>query len=264
MNQPNNSLWHWQTSSQGGYLTCDLLKQWQHGFFTSHFQGQPPEILVTYLNPQASVYRLKQIHSNIVLSTDVIDEHRASSNNLLEGDGIITEKPFQSVWAASADCTPVLMADAVTGRVSAIHSGWRGTASEVVKGAIALFLAQGSELENLLFALGPAIGGKVYQVDKEVAVKVLKTVIPSEFSPEIILEKALSLENDLVFPDDNPDKIRLNVTQVINLQIQQQGIDPRQSAIAPYCTYKTPEHFFSYRRTQEKNIQWSGIISGIN
>jgi len=32
-------------------------------------------------------------------------------------------------------------------------------------------------------------------------------------------------------------------------------------AIAPYCTYQTPEYFFSYRREKQKKVQWSGIVS---
>jgi polyphenol oxidase len=34
-----------------------------------------------------------------------------------------------------------------------------------------------------------------------------------------------------------------------------------QIAIAPYCTYQTPEYFFSYRREHQKKVQWSGIVS---
>ncbi|MGK7891953.1 MAG: laccase domain-containing protein [Leptolyngbyaceae cyanobacterium] len=32
-------------------------------------------------------------------------------------------------------------------------------------------------------------------------------------------------------------------------------------AIAPYCTFQDPDQFFSYRRTREKKVQWSGIVS---
>jgi copper oxidase (laccase) domain-containing protein len=39
------------------------------------------------------------------------------------------------------------------------------------------------------------------------------------------------------------------------------GVSPEQIAIAPYCTYQTPEHFFSYRREKQKKVQWSGIVS---
>lgn len=233
--------------------------------FFSHFHQQPPEILVKYLDPSASSYRVKQIHSNIMVTTDTIDHHilRDANENLVEGDGIITEKSLQSVWCASADCTPVLMADMESGKVAAIHSGWRGTSTKIVPNAITFFQSQGCKSENLLFALGPAIDGKVYQVETQVAVKVLNTVIPNSENLDVdsILAEGYLLPNQVILPDNEPNKVRLNVTQVINLQIQQQGISPDNIAIAPYCTYQVPEYFFSYRRTKEKNIQWSGIVS---
>lgn len=256
----NNNQWQWQETDNGNYLTCQLLKDWQHGFFSSHFQGKPPEILVNHLNPSASIYRLKQIHSDILLSTDKVDVLKQGTD-LVEGDGIITQKPLQSVWAASADCTPVLIADRATGKVTAIHSGWRGTASKIVPKAIQLLKSQGSQEENLLFALGPAIHGKVYQVDKPVAIKVLKTIITEDLDDDLILEKGYQLSNQPILPDTEKNKVKLNVTQVINLQIQQQNISVDNISIAPYCTYQTPEFFFSYRRTKQKNVQWSGIVS---
>jgi polyphenol oxidase len=39
------------------------------------------------------------------------------------------------------------------------------------------------------------------------------------------------------------------------------GINPEQIAIAPYCTFQEQDLFFSYRRTGEKKVQWSGIVS---
>ncbi|MGI0480715.1 peptidoglycan editing factor PgeF [Geminocystis sp. CENA526] len=260
MSNPTSSAWQWQETDNGNYLTCQLLKDWQHGFFSSHFQGKPPEILVNHLNPKASTYRLKQIHSDIVHYTDKVDVLKQETD-LVQGDGIITEKPLQSVWAASADCTPVLIADRGTGKVTAIHSGWRGTASNIVPKAIQLLKSQGSKEENLLFALGPAIDGKVYQVDKLVAIKVLKTIITGDLEDDLILEKAYQFTNKPILPDTEKDKVKLNVTQVINLQIQGQNIPIDNISIAPYCTYQTPEYFFSYRRTKEKNVQWSGIVS---
>jgi len=257
----NSSMWQWRETEKGRFLTCDLLRNWQHGFFTCHFQGDSPDILVSYLNPNASVYRLKQIHSDILFSTATLDSHYLSGADLLEGDGIISSKSLDSVWCASADCTPVLIADQGTGGVMAIHSGWRGTSTVIVPKAIALLQSQGAKLEDLLFALGPAIHGKVYQVNEEVAVEVLKTIFPSDTPSELIIEKALQIENQPILPDEEENKVRLNVTQVISLQIQQQGINLNQIAIAPYCTYQTPEDFFSYRRTKEKKIQWSGIVS---
>jgi hypothetical protein len=61
--------------------------------------------------------------------------------------------------------------------------------------------------------------------------------------------------------DPQPGRVRLDVRQVNRLQLLQLGLESEQVAIAPYCTYQTPAHFFSYRRNPEKKVQWSGIVS---
>ena len=66
------------------------------------------------------------------------------------------------------------MADVKTGKVAAIHAGWRGTSQKIVPEAIALFQADGSNLEDLRIAMGAAITGKVYQVTETVAAEVGK------------------------------------------------------------------------------------------
>ena len=76
-----------------------------------------------------------------------------------------------------------------------------------------------------------------------------------------IIHQAQQISPQIVLPDSEKGKVKLDVSQTINQQIQQQGIHPEQIAIAPYCTYQTPEYFFSYRRTRMKKNQWSGIIS---
>jgi hypothetical protein len=64
---PSPVIWQWQTWNDLPYLTCSLLADWSHGFFTRQFSPQTPEQLVNVLQPGAAVYRLKQIHSNQIL-----------------------------------------------------------------------------------------------------------------------------------------------------------------------------------------------------
>jgi len=45
------------------------------------------------------------------------------------------------------------------------------------------------------------------------------------------------------------------------LQLLRAGLNPDQVAIAPHCTYQEAERFFSYRRTGQNQVQWSGIVS---
>jgi hypothetical protein len=149
--------------------------------------------------------------------------------------------------------------------VAAIHAGWRGTAQKIVPVAIAQLQAQGSQLEDLRVAMGPAIAGEVYQVDVAVAVQTASTIMPTlqSLPAEEAVQVLLELENSPVLPDATVGKVRLDVRQVNRLQLEQLGLVSEQLAIAPHCTYADPINFFSHRRAPLRKAQWSGIVSAV-
>lgn len=284
--------WHWRTWQELPYLTCSLLEDWQHGFFTHHFWSRSPSDLVEILHPNAAVYRVKQVHGNTVLSTSEVErsvlqtldwQEADNRSSFPDADGLLTEQARQAIWVCTADCTPVLIADETTGQVAAVHAGWRGTALGIVQKAIARMQAQGSQLKHLRVAMGPAIAGEVYQVSTTVAAQVGATLVKQPVGavrslsetgsePELdrpgameaeeeILQALQQLPNSPVLPDPQPGRVRLDVRRVNVLQLEQLGIAPDQVAVAPYCTYQTPKLFFSYRRDRQKKVQWSGIVS---
>jgi polyphenol oxidase len=277
----NNSTWQWCEKEGLPYLTCELLKDWQHGFFTQQFYPRTPEELITILDSQATTYRVKQVHGNTVLtSQEIANTPKSDDATFPDADGVITNGKQQGVWVASADCNPVLISDRFTGRVAAIHAGWRGTAQKIVSIAIARFLANGSSLSDLLIAIGPAISGEVYQVTETVAIEVGKSILgdrdrenrnsrdvrmerlnEDKGSKEEILQALLEMENSPLLQDEQPGRVKLDIRRVNQIQLQQLGISNQQIAIAPYCTYQQPDYFFSYRRSKEKKVQWSGIVS---
>lgn len=277
--------WQWHTWQGSPYLTCSLLKDWQHGFFTQQFWGRSPSELVQVLQPDAAVYRVKQVHGNTVLRPSEVEiseaeteqeQQEENSPRLPNADGLVTEQSDQAVWVCTADCTPVLIADETTGQVAAIHAGWRGTALTIVPQAVARMQAQGSQLQHLRIAMGPAIAGEVYQVSATVAAQVGATVVPqavgvgtlpssealgSESASAEVLNALKQLPNSPIFDDPQPGRARLDVRRINALQLEHLGIAPEQISIAPYCTYQNPDLFFSYRRSQQKKVQWSGIVS---
>ncbi len=257
--------WQWRTWNDLPYLTCSVLDSWKHGFFTQQYHPQLPEALTLVLQPSAASYRVKQVHGNVILTPSQIKtetQSNVTSPELPAADGLVTEQGNQAVWVCSADCTPVLIADELTGQVAAVHAGWRGTAQKIVLEAIARLQSQGSHLKNLRVAMGPAIAGEVYQVSEQVAAQVGATIAPIDLSnlPDAIAHLR-QMPNSPVFDDPEPGRARLDVRQVNALQLTQLGISPDQIAIAPHCTYQEPSHFFSYRRSREKKAQWSGIVS---
>lgn len=266
--------WQWRSCEGLQYLTCSLLEKWPHGFFTRHFWPNSPEDLVEVLQTEAEVYRVKQVHGNFVLTPSEIRSQETTSDlrcdvarnvstptyELPSADGLMTEQALQAVWVASADCTPVLIADVKTGQVAAVHAGWRGTALKIVPSAIARLQAQGSQIPDLRIALGPAIAGKVYQVSAQVATEVGSSVVINQ-EAQSVLDSLQQLPDSPLLPDSHPQRVRLDIRRIVSLQLEQLGMSPEQVAIAPHCTYQEPDSFFSYRRDRLKKVQWSGIVS---
>ncbi|NJL86273.1 MAG: peptidoglycan editing factor PgeF [Leptolyngbyaceae cyanobacterium SM1_1_3] len=266
-------LWTWKSWNGSAYLTCALLEPWPHGFFTAQFWPQPPESLVNALNPSASVQRVRQVHGNQLLTAaDMRQSMAASLSQSQSGppqlewpaaDGIVTREALQSAWVCSADCTPVLIGDRATGQVAAVHAGWRGTALKIVPKAVEQLQSQGSRLADLRIALGPAIAGEVYQVSTHVAAEVGATLSnPENFaSPSDFVKHLQQGETPPLLKDDEPSRAKLDVRRVNVSQLEQLGIKSDQIAVSPHCTFQLPDRFFSYRRTHEKKVQWSGIVS---
>ncbi len=261
--------WHWRSWQELPYLSCSLLEKFPHGFFTQQFWSHSLEDMTKILHPEASVYRLKQVHGNKVLTPREIeykltvggDEvEQVGEKTLAKADGVISEQSLQALWTASADCTPALIGDIKTKQVAAVHAGWRGTAKKIIPQAISRMQSQGSQLQDLRIALGPAIAGEVYQVSEDVAAQLGSTLLPYE-DEKTIVDALHELPDSPLISDPEPGKVRVNVRQVSALQMEQLGISPEQISIAPYCTYQNPENFFSYRRAKEKKVQWSGIVS---
>lgn len=266
MKLESDRTWQWQQDGEDVYLTCSLLSDWEHGFFTKDFYPQTPENLTSILRSQTKAYRVKQVHGNAVLTPQEIVtaiDRENLNGSFPNADAVISDRPNISVWVASADCTPILIGDRVSGRVCAIHAGWRGTSQKIVARAIARFAEFGSKKENLRIAIGPAISGKMYQVDETVAIEVGKTIIPdasSKTEPEILAELK-SLSDSPLTNDELPGKVRLNVSRVNQIQLEQLNIHAEHIAIAQnFCTYQQSELLFSYRRTGQKKVQWSGIV----
>lgn len=255
--------WQWQRWHDRPYLTCSLLQDWSHGFFSRHFWPQTPQDLTAALAAEAKSFRTQQVHGDVVLSANDVAQHAPTETNAYpRADGVISEANCQAVWVCSADCNPILIADKGSRRVAAVHAGWRGTALKILPAAIAKLQAQGSRLEDLRVAMGPAITGAVYQVSTQVAAEVGKTIVHGLFDRDADLLDHLKIQSQpAVLSDPTPGRVRLDVRRVNALQLEHLGFKPDQVAIAPHCTYQEPERFFSYRRTKEKKVQWSGIVS---
>lgn len=117
----------------------------------------------------------RQVHGNGVVVIDSAPEGALTGvAGVGSCDALVTDRPGVGLVVWSADCVPVLLAG--PGVVAAIHSGWRGSAADIVGVVVRrLELSFGVTADQLVAALGPAISGAHYEVGPEV-VEALESV----------------------------------------------------------------------------------------
>lgn len=83
-----------------------------------------------------------------------------------ECDAVIAGVPGLTAGVRTADCVPVLLWHPASGRVAAVHAGWRGVAASILPAAVAAMEAPPAQLRA---AIGPSIGLCCYEVDDATA-----------------------------------------------------------------------------------------------
>lgn len=81
-----------------------------------------------------------------------------------EGDAVVSATPGVICAVLTADCAPVLLADAEAGVVAAVHAGWKGALSGVVHSAVAAMEALGALPRRTIAVVGPCIAQASYEV----------------------------------------------------------------------------------------------------
>ena len=88
-------------------------------------------------------------------------------------DAMVTDRAGFALGIVTADCAPVLLADATAGVVGAAHAGWRGAAAGVLEATVAAMRALGARAERIAAAIGPCIAQKSYEVGADLRDAVL-------------------------------------------------------------------------------------------
>lgn len=110
-----------------------------------------------------------QVHSDLVRAVTKKDAQGLDHHLYPECDALITADPGTALAVFTADCTPILLHDPVTGAVGAVHAGWRGTAADIAGKTVRAMQAQfGCDPENIRAAIGPNIGQCCFVCDADV------------------------------------------------------------------------------------------------
>ncbi len=82
-------------------------------------------------------------------------------------DALVTRRPGLVLAVATADCGPLLFADAEAGVIGAAHAGWKGAFTGVLENTALAMEALGAERSRIRVALGPTISRAAYEVGPE-------------------------------------------------------------------------------------------------
>ena len=244
-------------------LTADCLAPLRHGFFTR--KGGASSGVFKGLNcgmgssDQAEVVKINR--ARVAAAMQVAPDHLVGVyqvhspdvevvNGPLAGnpraDAMVTTTPGVALAILTADCQPVLFADAQAGVIAAAHAGWRGAVDGVLEATVDAMEAQGATRENITAVIGPSISQAAYEVGPE-------------FIDEFI---AQDHGNSRFFINGNGDRYQFDLTGYGLHRLRAAGIG--HAEWTRHCTYSDPARFYSYRRaTHAGEADYGRLISAI-
>lgn len=180
------------------------------------------------------------LNTNQIHGKDVHYVSGERMDGIVEADAFITDRPRAVCFVRTADCVPILIADAKRGAVCAIHAGWRGTAKDIAGAALrAMSRRFGTEPCDCVAAIGPRICADHYEVGKEVV---------EEF-------RKLEMDDDWLIGER---KIDLGIAN--KFLLARAGLRPSNIDVIDRCTC-CDSSFASFRRDRsERERQFNFII----
>lgn len=126
---------------------------------------------------KGALFSVQQVHGSNVVAVDA--NCQASQIAQIQADALITNCSGLALGVKVADCCAVLMHDAVSNVVAAVHSGWRGTHNRVVQATIAkMAQVYGTNAGHVTAWLSPCASAEQYQVGSDVAELFPRSSVP--------------------------------------------------------------------------------------
>jgi len=207
-----------------------------------------------------------QLVSLLQFHSDAILHFEAAPTEPARGDASVTRSPGLLLSVQTADCVPILLVDPINRAVAAVHAGWRGTLARIVEKAIGRMHMQfGTQAEDLLAAIGPAIGGCCYEVGTEVAAAFSgQFANAAEFFDELRTgDEPNPLQWLNMMPPGHqppPKKVLLNLPKANLLQLQAAGVPAANIFATDLCTGCRRDLLFSYRKEGGESGRMMAVI----
>ena len=182
--------------------------------------------------PGARLVGLYQIHSaDAVAVIEPYDDRLRP-----RADALVTATPGLALGILTADCAPVLFADAEAGVIGAAHAGWKGALGGITDATLLAMEALGARRERIAAAIGPCIARASYEVDAAFLRRF------AEAAPE----------NERFFADGTrADHYQFDLEAYVAHRLAAAGV-ARVAALGE-DTYAQADRFFSFRRATHRD-----------
>ena len=183
------------------------------------------------LNENTVSYQ-KQVHEDNIRE---VNEHGFCG----ESDALITTSTNLGLAISSADCPAIFIYDPVNKIAAAVHSGWRGTAKQILRKTIIKLKNEfKSNPSDLIIYLGPSISQINYEVGEDVA---------ENFDEEFIFK--------------NEGRYYLDIKAANKKMMLDEGVKKTNIQISKLCSYEYESVLHSYRRDGQKSGRALGVIA---
>ena len=217
-----------------------------HGFFTA--EGGVSTGLYASLNcgrgsrdrPEAVAINRGRVATRLGVGADaLVSVHQVHSPEVaviadgpwkpMRADAMATRRRDVALGILTADCGPLLLADAEAGVVAAAHAGWGGALAGVVEATVDTMERLGAARTRIAAVLGPTIGPASYEVGPEFAARF----------------EAANPSHARFFAPGAGDRMLFDLPAFILSRLEAAGVS---AAWTGHDTYPD-ERFFSYRRS---------------
>ena len=243
-------------------ITADALSDFRHGFFTRRggassgvFEGLNCGYGSSDQRDVVATNRARVADAMEVEPVALVGVHQYHSAEVVnmtgptdlrpKADAMVTATPGLALSILTADCQPVLFADAQNGVIGAAHAGWGGALGGVLESTIDAMEGLGAARDDIKAVIGPCISQAAYEVGPDYMDRFL------DDDPE----------NARFFAQGEGDRVQFDLPGYGLKRLRDAGV---QAEWTRHCTYSDPARFFSYRRSVHgKEADYGRLIATI-
>lgn len=244
-------------------ITASELQPFRHGFFTRRggassgvFEGlncgagSSDQMDVVAINRARAAEALGAAPEALI---GVVQVHSAAvaRGGTARGappraDALVSATPGHVLTVLTADCAPVLLADAEAGVIAAAHAGWRGALAGLLEAVLAEMEALGARRDRIAAVVGPTISQRAYEVGPEFF---------ETFTNE-------DRRHARFFVAGAGDRFHFDLPGFVLARLRGAGVG--EARWTAHCTYLDESRFFSFRRSlHRREADYGRLLSAI-